>query len=91
MGREEGGKGRGGEGTGREGNRTTQNLVATPLSWHMNHYSGLYRYSIQYPTGPTSLITGLSLCLYIGPSRGAGRHTQADDAALAALLQLLQM
>ena len=31
MGREEGGKGRGGEGTGREGNRTTQNLVATPL------------------------------------------------------------
>ena len=31
MGREEGGKGREGEGTEREGNRTTQNLVATPL------------------------------------------------------------
>ena len=31
MGREEGGKGRGEEKRGREGNRTTQNLVATPL------------------------------------------------------------
>ena len=33
MGREEGGKGRGEEERGREGNRTTQNLVATPMSW----------------------------------------------------------
>jgi len=37
MGREERGKGRGEEERGREGNRTTQNLVATPL----NRYIGL--------------------------------------------------